>query len=351
MNKLVSVAAILALSAASNEFADLELINLHLEQPRLHRPTFSPLVRDFAHDDEQMIRLQPEIFKPHYRTFTPLVADDNDDELVYASALRLDDNDDQYFVAPGLVADDEFYVDDEFFVEQADNELNFFKKIGNGLKKAGQFVVSHPQIITTAAKFLDDNDDEFVYASALRADDYDDQYFAADDEFYADEQDDEFYAEDDEFFVDEQADHELNFFKKIGNGLKKAGQFVVSHPQIITTAAKFLDDNDDEFYAEDDEFFVDEQADHELNFYKKIGNGKYIEQKPVTQDSLSSLGNLLKEGKKVQLPKRPVKIQEVQDNNLSFKDKLKGAANWIGDHPQVITEAAKTYKTLRGGKH
>lgn len=77
-----------------------------------------------------------------------------------------------------------------------------------------------------------------------------------------------------------------------------------------------------------------------------------IEKIPGAQDSLSSLGGLLKEGKKIQPSKRPqpAKIQEVQDNNLSIKDKLKGAANWIGDHPQVITEAAKTYKVLKG-KH
>jgi len=40
--------------------------------------------------------------------------------------------------------------------------------------------------------------------------------------------------------IEEIADYEFNFLKSIGNGLKKAGQFVVQHPQIITTAVKIL---------------------------------------------------------------------------------------------------------------
>ena len=364
MNKAISVAAILALSAASSEFADLELANLHLEQPRLHRPTLSPLVRDVAHDDEQMVRINPEIMKPHYRTFAPLVADDNDDEFVYATPLRADDNDDEYFVAPGLVADDEFYVD-----EQVDNELNIFKKIGDGLKKAGKFVVSHPQIITTAAKFLDDNDDEYFVAPGL----------VADDEFYADEQ------ADDELLIrlnPELTRPHTRFPVPIMAADDNDDEFVYA----IYANPLRADDNDeyfvapglvadDEFYV-DDEFFVDEQVDdelfaHDAAFVKKAQREvrasnealkkAYIEKKTSTQDSLSSLGGLLKEGQRIQ-PRRPqpAKTQEVQDNmnfledfqdnNLSIKDKLKGAANWVGDHPQVITEAAKTYKALKG-KH
>jgi len=40
------------------------------------------------------------------------------------------------------------------FSQFSDDELNFIKNIGNGLKKAGEFVAHNPQIITTAIKIL-----------------------------------------------------------------------------------------------------------------------------------------------------------------------------------------------------
>lgn len=54
--------------------------------------------------------------------------------------------------------------------------------------------------------------------------------------------------------------------------------------------------------------------------------------------------------KKPQVHDNNLFIEEVQDNDLSLKDKVKGAVNWVGDHPQVISEGAKAIRTLRGGK-
>jgi len=40
------------------------------------------------------------------------------------------------------------------FETLSDNELNLLRNIGNGLKKAGEFIAKHPEIITTTIKIL-----------------------------------------------------------------------------------------------------------------------------------------------------------------------------------------------------
>ena len=85
------------------------------------------------------------------------------------------------------------------------------------------------------------------------------------------------------------AENELNFFKSIGNGLKKAGQFVIQHPQIITTAAKIL-------AVDDEELFSLHNAIHKAEEGVKKAEKKavdYVNQHPeVVREAIEILKNL-----------------------------------------------------------
>jgi len=297
-----------------------------------------------------------------------------DDELNFWSSLKTDVKKAGEFVVqhPQIVttAVKILAKDDEI-----ENELNIFKSIGNGLKKAGQFVVQHPQVITTAAKFLDDeqmaiydptvynpikpripiyrptptfperpilafSDEELNILSTIKKDA---------------KKAGEFAVSHPELVVkaveivkslshhDDEVDDELNLFKSIGNGLKKAGQFVVSHPQVITTAAKFLDDEDEELFslgkAVKNVAHVAGKVGHiakdGLNVYKDIQTGNYV--------------GAIKHG--VQTVKDVKHHDDEELFNLhnvihKVEDGAKKGVHYVEDHPEVIKQAVELVKIL-----
>jgi hypothetical protein len=114
-------------------------------------------------------------------------------------------------------------------------------------------------------------------------------------------------------------DEELNILKSIGKGLGKAASFVASHPQVITTAAKFLDD---------EELFNVHQAEEEV---KKAG--KFLAQNP----------QLIKEAEQ--------KAQQIIHRYSGHKDLVKQdakeAIEYISQHPELIKEAIQVIKHLK----
>jgi len=165
--------------------------------------------------------------------------------------------------------------------------------------------------------------------------------------------------------VDNFADDELNFFKSIGNGLKKAGEFIVKHPKIITTAVKILaledsleDDNllsldeyletleYEQIFPEDIDYI---DIDDELYFRNQPQNPKkpspklphpnviknYISFNDISNDFLAAIKPAPKENKptmthipvdaKPNYIKRHISfdVEETSDNSLNFLSKIK----------------------------
>jgi ElaB/YqjD/DUF883 family membrane-anchored ribosome-binding protein len=263
------------------------------------------------------------------------------------------------------------FVDDEI----ADSELNakdVFKKIGKGLLTG----------LKIAGKLLDDETaDHELFVDLIRplqTVPHHTRPVVYDDEEIADS---ELNAKDvfkkigkglltglkiaGKLLDDETADHELNVLSKIKEEAKKAGHFVAEHPQVITTGAKITTK-----FMKDDELFSHDQTHHHESIKKAqrdVKNAAEILKKlhnhherrnGTHHDSLQNLGELLHEGHQLHnqhhrnhtVSAKPFQIEQVHDNSLSIKDKLKKAADWVGDHPGVISESAKAAKILRGKK-
>jgi len=144
-----------------------------------------------------------------------------------------------------------------------ENELNVFKSIGNGLKKAGHFVAEHPQVITTAAKILAHDDEElFNIHSALH---------------------------------------------KVEDGAKKAGHYVAEHPEVINQAIQILKN----FKHDDEELF-----------------------------NIHNIVHKTEEG---------VKKAEhyVYDHRHQIEQGAKKAVDYIQQHPEVVNKAIEIIKNLR----
>ena len=200
-----------------------------------------------------------------------------------------------------------------------DNQLNIFKTLGNDIKKAGQFVVSHPQIITTAVKILAKDDEmtenELNFWGTIATDAKKAGNFVVQHPELINTAVKILHRD------DEVNDDELNFFKSLGNGIKKAANFVIEHPQVISTASKIL--------ARDDEI-----GDDELNFWGSLKTdvkkaGEFVVQHPqIVTTAVKILA----------------KDDEIENELNIFKsigNGVKKAGQFVVSHPQIITTAAK----------
>lgn len=116
-------------------------------------------------------------------------------------------------------------------------------------------------------------------------------------------------------------DEELSILKSIGNGFKKAGQYVVQHPEIISKGAKLL-------AHDDEELFGIKEVEQEV---KKAG--KFLVQHP----------ELVKQAEQ--------KAQEIIHRYAGHKDLLKEdaqkALEYIVQHPELIKQASEVIKNLK----
>jgi hypothetical protein len=114
---------------------------------------------------------------------------------------------------------------------------------------------------------------------------------------------------------------ELNVLKSIGNGLKKAGQYVVQHPEVISKGAKLL-------AHDDEELFSLHQIEDEV---KKAG--KFLADHP----------ELVKAAEQ--------KAQEIIHKYAGHKDLLKQdakkALEYVAQHPEILKEAVEVIKNLK----
>jgi len=116
-------------------------------------------------------------------------------------------------------------------------------------------------------------------------------------------------------------DEELSVFRSIGNGLKKAGQYVVQHPEIINKGAKLL-------AHDDEEFFSMQQVEEEV---KKAG--KFLVQHP----------ELVKQAEQ----RAQEIIQRYAGNKDLLKEDAKKALEYVSQHPEIIREATEAIKNLK----
>jgi len=413
MNKVLSVAVLLALSTASDDFSDNSL------------NVFSK-IKDDLKKAGHFVAEHPQIIT----TAAKILARDDefaDTELNFKDFVHKVEGGVQK--TAGFVADHPELVstiakiiakkDDEI----TDDELSFLSKVKEDLKKAGNFVAEHPQIITTGAKIatkLIKHDDEELFKIpkpkvdiGVHFDEAADAELNAkdvlkkvgsglltgakiaskflDDEVAEDELLINSYSSYDPLTVTVPSyggapastyqsytgptiihrrydDNELNakdVFKKIGSGLLTGAKI----------ASKFLNDEaaDEELFKipkpqldvkvhfDDEELFAhahrnqtqqheavkktQRDVKHASEILRKLHNIHH-QRNGTHHDSLSNLGQLLHEGRQI----HHKNATQVHDHNLSIKDKLKKAFNWVGDHPQVISEAAKAAQILKGKK-
>jgi phage host-nuclease inhibitor protein Gam len=116
-------------------------------------------------------------------------------------------------------------------------------------------------------------------------------------------------------------DEELSILRSIGKGFKKAGQYVVQHPQILTQGAKLL-------AHDDEELFSIQEVEEEV---KKAG--KFLVQHP----------ELVKQAQQ--------QAQEIIHRYAGQKDLLKQdakkALEYVSQHPEILKEAVEALKNLK----
>jgi bacterioferritin-associated ferredoxin len=275
-------------------------------------------------------------------------------------------------------------------VEFSDDELNFFKNIGNGLKKAGQFVVSHPQIITTAVKILaleDENDAELFHLKDLihkieKGAEFvkdhpelikDGKHIAVDVKSHDYKQliSDSIKTLQDLGFEDEELFHFKDLIKTIGKDVKKGADFVHSHPSVIGDAKNLIHDiknkdighlikdgvktyKDIRQHDDDEELFklkellhkigggIKKGADFVAGHPALIGDGKNLIKDIKNKD----FGHLIKDGIKTYKD-----IKQHDDEELfKFRDlihDIKKGADFVHAHPQIIPDSVHIVKDIK----
>jgi len=206
----------------------------------------------------------------------------------------------------------------------AENELNFFKSIGNGLKKAGQFVIQHPQIITTAAKIL-----------------------AVDDE---------------ELFSLHNAIHKAE--EGVKKAEKKAVDYVNQHPEVVREAIEILKN----LKHDDEELFhlgkvvhnvahavgkVEHIAKDGLQVVKDVQTGNYI---GAVQHGIKTVKDVKHDDEElfnihdaIHRAEQGVKVAEhyVYDHRHQIENGAKKAVNYVAEHPEVVKQAIEILKNLK----
>jgi hypothetical protein len=206
----------------------------------------------------------------------------------------------------------------------AENELNFFKSIGNGLKKAGTFVIQHPKIITTAAKIL-----------------------AVDDE---------------ELFSLHNAIHKAE--EGVKKAEKKAVEYVAQHPEVVREAIEILKN----LKHDDEELFhlgktlhnvahavgkVEHIAKDGLQVVKDVQTGNYV---GAIQHGIKTVKDVKHDDEElfnihnaIHHAEEGVKKAEhyVYDHRHQIENGAKKAVNYVAEHPEVVKKAIEILKNLK----
>jgi hypothetical protein len=206
----------------------------------------------------------------------------------------------------------------------AENELNFFKTIGNGLKKAGTFVIEHPKIITTAAKIL-----------------------AVDDE---------------ELFSLHNAIHKAE--EGVKKAEKKAVEYVAQHPEVVREAIEILKN----LKHDDEELFhlgkvvhnvahavgkVEHIAKDGLQVVKDVQTGNYV---GAIQHGIKTVKDVKHDDEElfnihnaIHHAEEGVKKAEhyVYDHRHQIENGAKKAVNYVAEHPEVVKQAIEILKNLK----
>jgi len=162
-------------------------------------------------------------------------------------------------------------------------------------------------------------------------------------------------------------DNNLNIFKKIGGGLKKAGQWIGKHPEVITTAIKILaleDQVDNELFSFKDLAKKGKEKAHKIE--EQIKKLKELAaQHPELVEKVKELLNKYKDtktGTKVKkvadfikkLHGHKVQTVEHDDDELHIRDFIhrvtegvKKGAHFVKDHPHVVKDTVTIAKDIK----
>jgi hypothetical protein len=273
-------------------------------------------------------------------------------------------------------------------IEFADDELNFFKNIGNGLKKAGQFVVQHPQIITTAVKILaleDEQDMElFKIKDLIHKIEKGVEFVKDHPELVGDSKhmikdvkthdykqliSDSIKTLQDLGFEDEELFHFKDLVHTIGKDIKKGADFVHSHPSVIGDAKNLIKDvkNKDIGHLIKDGIKtykdIKQHDDEELFKFKDLIHDvqkgiHFVHEHPAIINDGIHIAKDLKTHQYKQLPHdvvQALKDAGFDDEELfsfgkffhSVKEGVSKGVNFVKSHPAVIGDAKNLIKDVK----